>query len=489
MAYTALNASVLQQQTHCILVMRISKPNLLKRLLQTQDVLVSTLVFVCAIDLFIIAGWMPLLSAVPHLQLTPVVLVCCVIASAMQATKLHGHTAVSVVLFSAEYTLTVITGLLLMTYFGQLDFVDRPLIGTFAGALFLTLMANRAGLRWWYFRSQQERPANYLQVVLVGLGDRARTLMRDYRAQSDWGLEFIGILDPEASQTGKQVDSVPILGGPDAIRSLLATQVVDEVVVCLPRSLMSDIDVIVDACDEEGVCLKFLVDVVDLPGGRLSLETVGGRPLLSLEPVAHDEGKLIVKRIFEVLLAIALVLALLPVLALAALAIKLDSPGPVFYSQKRVGLNKRPFNMFKLRSMYVDAEARLAELEHLNEADGPIFKIARDPRVTRVGRFIRRTSIDELPQLFNVLLGHMNLIGPRPMSVRDVDRFSQGIQRRRFSVRPGLACLREVSGRSNLSFEEWLRLDLEYIDHWSLWLDLKILLMIVPAVLRADGAS
>jgi lipopolysaccharide/colanic/teichoic acid biosynthesis glycosyltransferase len=184
-----------------------------------------------------------------------------------------------------------------------------------------------------------------------------------------------------------------------------------------------------------------------------------------------------------------LVFLLLPVFVLAALAIKLDSPGPVFYVQKRVGLNKRVFSMLKFRSMYVDADERLAEIEHLNEAEGPIFKIAEDPRVTRVGRIIRRTSIDELPQLFNVVLGHMNLIGPRPMSLRDVDRFSRGIQRRRFSVRPGLACLREVSGRSDLSFEEWLRLDLEYIDQWSLWLDLKILLRIVPAVLKGDGAS
>ncbi len=469
--------------------MRISKTKLLKRLLQTQDVLLGTLVYVCAIDIFWLMGWMPPLSALPHLQLAPLVLLCCAVASVLRAPNLHGQKTISILLFAAEYTLTVLTGLLLMIYFGQLDFVARSAVLSYAGLLFLALLANRTGLRWWYFDGQRERPANYLQVILVGSGDRAKELMRNYRSQSDWGLNFIGVIDPDTERVGTEVDGVPVLGEAPSIRSLLATHVVDEVVVCLPRTLMGGIGVIVDACEEEGVCLKFLVDVVDLPNGRLSLETVGDQPLLNYEPVSHDEGKLIVKRVVELLLTIAFLAVLLPVLVCAALAIKLDSKGPVFYVQQRVGVNKRTFNMLKFRSMHVDADQRLAELEHLNEAEGPIFKMAHDPRVTRVGRLLRRTSIDELPQLFNVLLGHMNLIGPRPMSVRDVDRFSRGVQRRRFSVRPGLACLREVSGRSNLSFDEWLRLDLEYIDHWSLALDLKILLKIVPAVLKGDGAS
>ncbi len=191
----------------------------------------------------------------------------------------------------------------------------------------------------------------------------------------------------------------------------------------------------------------------------------------------------------DLLVTIPLVIVLLPLFAIVALAIKLDSPGPVFFAQERVGLNKRSFRMNKFRSMFRDAEARLAEVIHLNEADGPIFKVAQDPRITRVGKFIRRTSIDELPQLFNVLLGHMSLVGPRPMSVRDVSQFSLGVQRRRFSVRPGLACLREISGRSRLSFDRWLELDLKYIEEWSLWLDIKILFMLVPSVIRGDGAS
>jgi lipopolysaccharide/colanic/teichoic acid biosynthesis glycosyltransferase len=180
---------------------------------------------------------------------------------------------------------------------------------------------------------------------------------------------------------------------------------------------------------------------------------------------------------------------MLPLFLVVGIAIKIDSPGPVFFVQQRVGLRKHLFPMYKFRSMHVDAEARLAEIEHLNEAEGPIFKMANDPRVTRVGRFIRKTSIDELPQLFNVLRGEMSLVGPRPMSIRDVDLFDRGIQRRRFSVQPGLTGLWQVSGRSNLPFERWLELDLEYIDNWSFGLDLKILLKTIPVVLKHEGAA
>jgi lipopolysaccharide/colanic/teichoic acid biosynthesis glycosyltransferase len=168
--------------------------------------------------------------------------------------------------------------------------------------------------------------------------------------------------------------------------------------------------------------------------------------------------------------------------------VKLDSPGEIFFVQQRVGLRKRLFPMIKFRSMYRDAEERLKEIEHLNEAEGPIFKMTNDPRVTRVGRFIRKTSIDELPQLFNVLMGHMSLVGPRPMSIRDVDLFDKGIQRKRFSVKPGITCIWQISGRSNLPFEKWLELDLEYIENWNLWLDTKILFKTIPAVVFSRGA-
>ena len=179
----------------------------------------------------------------------------------------------------------------------------------------------------------------------------------------------------------------------------------------------------------------------------------------------------------------------LPVIGLIAMAIKLDSPGPVFFRQERVGHHKRRFTMLKFRTMIAGAERLQRELESLNEAEGPIFKIANDPRITRVGRFLRRSSLDELPQIFHVLTGEMSLVGPRPMSLRDVDLFDQGGQRKRFSVKPGLTCLWQISGRSELPFSKWLELDLHYIERWSLSLDVKILFKTLPAVLSGKGAS
>jgi lipopolysaccharide/colanic/teichoic acid biosynthesis glycosyltransferase len=180
---------------------------------------------------------------------------------------------------------------------------------------------------------------------------------------------------------------------------------------------------------------------------------------------------------------------LAPLMGVIALAIKSTSPGPVCFDQDRVGLNKRRFRLYKFRTMVVDAEQRLAELENRNEVSGPVFKMIRDPRLTPLGAFLRRTSLDELPQLLNVLRGDMSLVGPRPLPVRDYRGFTQDWHRRRFSVRPGITCLWQVCGRSAIPFDRWMELDMEYIDQWSLMLDMKILLKTIPAVLKRSGAS
>jgi exopolysaccharide biosynthesis polyprenyl glycosylphosphotransferase len=214
-----------------------------------------------------------------------------------------------------------------------------------------------------------------------------------------------------------------------------------------------------------------------------------GLPIVTLDSVPRFSWRTEAKRIFDLAGATVLLFFTLPLFLLAAIAIKLDSMGPVFFIQDRVGLNKRRFRMIKFRTMSVDAESKMEELEHLNEKTGPIFKMRNDPRVTRVGRWLRKTSVDELPQLINVLLGDMSVVGPRPLSLRDALRMEEAWQKRRFSVKPGLTCLWQVSGRSNLSFEQWMQLDLEYIDHWSLGLDASILLRTIPAIVLARGAS
>jgi len=191
----------------------------------------------------------------------------------------------------------------------------------------------------------------------------------------------------------------------------------------------------------------------------------------------------------DVVVSLALLVLLLPVFLIVPILIRLDSPGPAFFVQQRLGLNKRRFSLYKFRTMVRDAEKLQQELEELNEADGPVFKIRNDPRITRIGRFLRTTSIDELPQLFNVLKGDMSLVGPRPLPVRDYEGFDRHWFNRRFSVRPGITCTWQVDGRSDLPFDKWIKLDLQYIDNWSLPLDLRILLKTVPAVLRGRGAA
>jgi exopolysaccharide biosynthesis polyprenyl glycosylphosphotransferase len=279
-----------------------------------------------------------------------------------------------------------------------------------------------------------------------------------------------------------------VIGHADKISSVLAESVVDEVIIAVPRRMLDDLQSIIDVCQEEGVQLRFMADFYDFEVARIGLDMLGKVPLLSFEPVARDERALLIKRFVDLVLVLLAMPVLLPVFAIVAVAIKLDSRGPAFFVQDRVGLHKRRFRMYKFRSMVVDAEARMAEVEHLNEAEGPNFKVANDPRMTRVGRILRKTSIDELPQLINVLRGDMSLVGPRPMSLRDVSLFDKGVQRKRFSVRPGITCLWQISGRSDLSFDDWLQLDLQYIDEWSLGLDFRILLMTIPTVLKGSGA-
>ncbi len=367
-------------------------------------------------------------------------------------------------------------------------FASRTLLLMYAAALPVALIAVRSGLVWWYFRKAVEKGENHAKVLIIGTGDRARRLCAKLRSHTDWGVDVIGYLDTEVKQAGVCVDTRQILGTVDQIATILPKNVVDEVIIAVPRTLLQDTQVIADACEEEGVTLRFMADVFDLRVSRMALTQLDEIPLLSFEPVAQNEAKLVVKRIFDLVVTLCAMPLIAPVMLAVAIAIKLDSPGPVFFTQQRVGFRKRLFKMYKFRSMYVDAEKRMAEIEHLNEAEGPIFKMANDPRVTGVGRFIRKTSLDELPQLFNVLRGHMSLVGPRPMSQRDVSLFDRSIQRKRFSVRPGLTCLWQVSGRSNLPFEKWLELDLMYIESWSLSLDFKVLLKTIPTVLMRNGA-
>lgn len=389
------------------------------------------------------------------------------------------------VLSTMAITLALLAALIFVL---KIEFVSRAVLLGFVVINSFTLVLLRSFLVWWYFSKYRESGDNHLKILIVGSGVRARSLGAKLQSAFEWGVRIVGYLDPQGESAGRRATD-DILGHIDEITEILAKTVVDEVIVAVPRSMLANLQSIVDACQLEGVDLRFQVDIYDFNAARVRLTMFENIPLLSFEPVAQDETRLIAKRMMDLFLTLVALPILLPIFAVVAVVVRIDSPGPVFFVQDRVGLHKRRFKMYKFRSMVADAEARMAEVEHLNEADGPNFKINNDPRTTRIGRFLRKTSLDELPQLINVMRGDMSLVGPRPMSLRDVDLFDQGLQRRRFSVRPGITCLWQISGRSNLTFDQWLALDLQYIDNWSLALDFKILFLTIPSVLKGSGAQ
>jgi exopolysaccharide biosynthesis polyprenyl glycosylphosphotransferase len=326
-------------------------------------------------------------------------------------------------------------------------------------------------------------------VLVAGTGPRALSLAHEIESDSDSRARVVGFVDDEwAGSEAFRARGGHLVADLKNLGTYLRDHVVDEIVIALPLSLLLRYRTrILAVCAEQGVTIRFPVSLVtDLPAHpRRRRDDV----LLTVSHVAIGGWQLAAKRALDLGLAGLGLLVLAPVFALIALAVRIDSPGPVFFAQERIGLNKRRFRMQKFRTMVVDAESRIREIEHLNHMQGPTFKLRDDPRVTRIGRFLRRSSIDELPQLWNVLKGEMSLVGPRPLPLRDVEGFEEDRHRRRFSVRPGLTGLWQVSGRNELTFETWMELDLRYIDAWSLGLDLRILLRTFPAVLSGRGAE
>jgi exopolysaccharide biosynthesis polyprenyl glycosylphosphotransferase len=351
--------------------------------------------------------------------------------------------------------------------------------------LLITRMIGRCALnilRW--------QGRNLRNVLIIGSNHRAVALADNLLAHNSFGYRVLGFVDDFWHFNGAP-DSYKemLLGQSVDIPELLRNLAVDEVILALPIASTYRLShQIIDLCRQQGILVHYesshLFDIQSpaLPVAEASLQLV---TISSYKPNAWGvAGKRLIDLIFS---AFALLLAL-PLIILIALAIKLTAPGPIFYAQERLGLSKHRFKIFKFRTMVQNAEALISGLEHLNQSQGPTFKLTNDPRITVIGSFLRKTSLDELPQLFNVLLGDMSLVGPRPLPLRDYRGFTSDWHRRRFSVKPGITCLWQVSGRSSIGFEQWMEMDMDYIDRWSLWLDLKILFQTIPAVVRGSGA-
>lgn len=364
---------------------------------------------------------------------------------------------------------------------------SRLFLGLFAGLdLALLTLVRMACIS--VAHHQRKRGYDRVYVVVAGTGKAARQHVDEVRAHPEWGLEVKGLLSEAPKLAVEEIAGLKVLGPLSDLPALLKREVVDEVHFAVSRRTLERLDQAVQVCDEMGVTVRIVMTLVGKLNSRPSLETLGGTPLLTLSSTPRDEAALVLKRVIDVLVSATALVAASPVLLVAALAVKLSSAGPAIFRQKRSGMNGRVFTLYKFRTMVQDAESRRAELETKNEMDGPVFKIKDDPRVTGVGRVLRKLSIDELPQLWNVLRGDMSIVGPRPPIPAEVEKYERW-QRRRLSMRPGITCIWQVSGRSNIDFKRWMEMDLEYIDNWSLGLDFKIILKTIPAVLSSRGAS
>lgn len=365
----------------------------------------------------------------------------------------------------------------------KLHYVSRLFLLLFFALSLLLLILARAG--WWPVLLRRAR-RDPLRVLIVGSRGSALELASVLSNRSGMGIHVLGFL-VDKPMDADWLQGIPVLGRIEQAEWALTHLRVDEVLIAIPERKVSAIEPLLLLCQEAGITARLACDFFPRGSAKPYLEQLEGVPLLTFATTPRNADLLAMKRIGDVVFGTALLILSLPVFILAALAIKLTSKGPILYRQVRCGLDGKPFTFLKFRSMIEGADEKRKDIAHLNEAEEPIFKISSDPRVTPVGRFLRRTSIDELPQLFNVLRGEMSLVGPRPPLPHEVERYN-GWQRRRLSMKPGLTCLWQVSGRSTLSFEKWVELDLRYIDHWSPWLDLKIMLRTVPAVASLKGA-
>ena len=389
----------------------------------------------------------------------------------------------------ARVSLGGTVALTLVVYAARWDFISRPFLFLFGAVGVLFLALERLAVRL-LARKIRIRGYNFRTVVLVGDTPRARAMARRIREHPWWGLRLLGIVR-ESSEDGPSpgaVEGIPVLGTLADFPAILTANPVDEVILTVDRGQLEKFEEVFLRCEEMGVRTRLVLDFFPHVLARVELEEFEGTPLLTFSTTPDDDLSLTAKRALDVSLSVLLGLVYFVPVTFAALLIRLGSRGPALFRQTRCGLNGRPFTLFKLRTMVDGADDRLTEVVHLNEHDGPVFKAQRDPRVTAMGRLVRRFSLDEAPQFWNVLKGEMSLVGPRPPLPDEVSRYELW-QRRRLSMKPGVTGLWQVSGRNEiLDFEQWMELDLAYIDNWSIGLDLKILLRTVPAVLSGRGA-
>jgi exopolysaccharide biosynthesis polyprenyl glycosylphosphotransferase len=359
-------------------------------------------------------------------------------------------------------------------YFLQLNLLSRGVVVLFSAFSVVALMTKDLVFQA-YLRTHARHHRFARAILFVGPPEKKAEFDHLLAEHPEWNFQMVGDLKPDADFLAKLTDR-------------LHHEAIACVVIDVGQTYFSEVEKAVVICETEGVEVWLVADFVKTSIARATVDDFHGKPLLVFRTTPDLTWQLIGKRLIDIVGALLGLAVLGPLIMLpAAIIIRLTSPGPILFRQKRSGLHGRLFTMYKFRSMVTNAEMLRAELEHFNEMSGPVFKIKDDPRVTPVGRLMRKTSIDELPQLWNVLVGDMSLVGPRPPIPTEVQQYDPW-HRRRLSMKPGLTCLWQVSGRNRINFEQWMKLDLQYIDNWSLWLDFKILFRTIPVVLSGFGA-
>ena len=368
------------------------------------------------------------------------------------------------------------------------DRISRSWVVLFGSFGCLFLLVEKLGLRLVsrYFRAQG---FNYRTLLLIGTNRHARRIARMVAAHSYWGYKTLGFVETRPDGEAKGVvEGEPVLGRLEDLSRIVQENVVDDVIFAVSHRELGELEPYFLLLQEQGIRTRFSLDLMPHGFSKVELEEFDGTPLLSFARTPTSYPLMLLKRTVDVAVALVLLLLGLPIILAVAMAIKVTSSGAVLYRQTRCGLNGRQFTLYKFRTMFEGAHDRRSELQHLNEMDGPAFKVRRDPRVTLFGRFLRKFSLDELPQLWNVLRGDMSMVGPRPPIPEEVAQYARW-QRRRLSMKPGLTCLWQISGRNDLDFNRWMESDPEDIASWSPLLDLKILVKTIPVVLSGRGAS
>lgn len=378
----------------------------------------------------------------------------------------------------------IITIVIIFVYRGA--FYSR-LIFLYAGLLSIGLLGLSRLLKVAVLRHLRRRGIGIRRVIIVGAGEVGRTVMRAVVANPESGLEIVGFLDDHPAKGETDIGRFKALGSIDNLANILETEKINEVIITLPWQYHRKIMSIMAHCERRSIRTRIVPDLYQMRISRMQIEEIAGVPMIGIKESGLGGLNHLVKRSIDVAVAALGLILSSPIMLLMAAMIKMESPGPVLFKQERVGKNGQIFTIYKFRSMVENAEEQKEALKALNEADGPLFKIKNDPRMTRLGRLMRRLSVDELPQLYNVLVGDMSLIGPRPPLPSEVENYQEW-HKRRLEIAPGLTGLSQVSGRSELTFDEAVLLDIYYIENWSPALDTKILLQTIPKVIFGEGA-